>query len=64
MKCSTTVSVFFITCHQIFSVSLIFLTTFSVPSPGGGSPVRSTVTPARPLLRATPASLFRQAGMT
>uniref|UniRef100_A0A3P8UX97 Nuclear pore complex protein n=1 Tax=Cynoglossus semilaevis TaxID=244447 RepID=A0A3P8UX97_CYNSE len=31
------------------------------PSPGGGSPVRSTVTPARPLLRATPASLFRQA---
>uniref|UniRef100_A0A3P8UX77 Nuclear pore complex protein n=1 Tax=Cynoglossus semilaevis TaxID=244447 RepID=A0A3P8UX77_CYNSE len=27
----------------------------------GGSPVRSTVTPARPLLRATPASLFRQA---
>uniref|UniRef100_A0A669DCK2 Nuclear pore complex protein n=1 Tax=Oreochromis niloticus TaxID=8128 RepID=A0A669DCK2_ORENI len=31
------------------------------PSPGSGSPVISTVTPARPLLRNTPASLFRQA---
>uniref|UniRef100_A0A4W6BW47 Nuclear pore complex protein n=1 Tax=Lates calcarifer TaxID=8187 RepID=A0A4W6BW47_LATCA len=31
------------------------------PSPGSGSPVVSTVTPARSLLRATPASLFRQA---
>ncbi|KAF7642844.1 hypothetical protein LDENG_00249630 [Lucifuga dentata] len=31
------------------------------PSPGSGSPFVSTVTPARPLLRNTPASLFRQA---
>ncbi|XP_072233375.1 nuclear pore complex protein Nup107 [Leuresthes tenuis] len=31
------------------------------PSPGSGSPVVSTVTPARSLLRNTPASLFRQA---
>ncbi|XP_023265720.1 nuclear pore complex protein Nup107 [Seriola lalandi dorsalis] len=31
------------------------------PSPGNGSPIVSTVTPARSLLRATPASLFRQA---
>uniref|UniRef100_UPI003AAFFE6B nuclear pore complex protein Nup107-like n=1 Tax=Centroberyx gerrardi TaxID=166262 RepID=UPI003AAFFE6B len=31
------------------------------PSPGGGSPAVSMVTPARPLLRNTPASLFRQA---
>uniref|UniRef100_A0A665UNR3 Nuclear pore complex protein n=1 Tax=Echeneis naucrates TaxID=173247 RepID=A0A665UNR3_ECHNA len=31
------------------------------PSPSNGSPVVSTVTPARSLLRTTPASLFRQA---
>ncbi|KAM6961709.1 nuclear pore complex protein Nup107 [Tautogolabrus adspersus] len=31
------------------------------PSPGSGSPVMSTVTPARSLLRHTPASLYRQA---
>ncbi|XP_020512962.2 nuclear pore complex protein Nup107 [Labrus bergylta] len=31
------------------------------PSPGSGSPVMSTVTPARSLLRNTPASLYRQA---
>ncbi|XP_054608406.1 nuclear pore complex protein Nup107 isoform X2 [Dunckerocampus dactyliophorus] len=31
------------------------------PSPGTGSPVVSTVTPARSLLKNTPASLFRQA---
>ncbi|AWO98296.1 putative nuclear pore complex protein Nup107 [Scophthalmus maximus] len=31
------------------------------PSPGNGSPVISTVTPARSLQRTTPASLFRQA---
>lgn len=34
----------------------------SVPSPGSGSPVISTVTPARSMLRNTPASLYRQAG--
>lgn len=34
----------------------------SVPSPGGGSPVISMVTPARSLLKNTPASLYRQAG--
>lgn len=31
------------------------------PSPGSGSPIASTVTPARSLLKNTPASLFRQA---
>ncbi|XP_032360970.1 nuclear pore complex protein Nup107 [Etheostoma spectabile] len=31
------------------------------PSPGSGSPVVSTATPARSLMRNTPASLFRQA---
>ncbi|XP_042367166.1 nuclear pore complex protein Nup107 [Plectropomus leopardus] len=31
------------------------------PSPGAGSPIASTVTPARSLLRNTPASLYRQA---
>uniref|UniRef100_A0A8C4DVP8 Nuclear pore complex protein n=1 Tax=Dicentrarchus labrax TaxID=13489 RepID=A0A8C4DVP8_DICLA len=31
------------------------------PSPGSGSPLVSTVTPARSLLRNTPASLYRQA---
>ncbi|XP_076015971.1 nuclear pore complex protein Nup107 [Genypterus blacodes] len=31
------------------------------PSPGSSSPSASTATPARPLLRNTPASLFRQA---
>ncbi|XP_070710156.1 nuclear pore complex protein Nup107 [Pempheris klunzingeri] len=31
------------------------------PSPGSGSPIVSTVTPARSLLRNTPASLYRQA---
>ncbi|XP_029016578.1 nuclear pore complex protein Nup107 isoform X2 [Betta splendens] len=31
------------------------------PSPGSGSPVVSTVTPARSLMRTNPASLFRQA---
>ncbi|XP_041833372.1 nuclear pore complex protein Nup107 [Melanotaenia boesemani] len=31
------------------------------PSPGSGSPVISTVTPARPLAKNNPASLFRQA---
>eukprot|EP00066_Takifugu_rubripes_P007339 XP_003972778.1 PREDICTED: nuclear pore complex protein Nup107 [Takifugu rubripes] len=31
------------------------------PSPGGGSPVISMVTPARSLLKNTPASLYRQA---
>ncbi|XP_028305425.1 nuclear pore complex protein Nup107 [Gouania willdenowi] len=31
------------------------------PSPGSGSPVMSSVTPARSLLRATPVSLYRQA---
>lgn len=36
----------------------------SVPSPGSVSPVVASVTPARPSLRATPASLYRQAGRT
>ncbi|TKS90472.1 Nuclear pore complex protein [Collichthys lucidus] len=31
------------------------------PSPGSGSPIASTATPARSLLRNTPASLYRQA---
>lgn len=31
------------------------------PSPGSGSPIASTTTPARSLLRNTPASLYRQA---
>ncbi|XP_061570340.1 nuclear pore complex protein Nup107 isoform X1 [Cololabis saira] len=31
------------------------------PSPGSGTPIASTVTPARSLLRNTPASLYRQA---
>lgn len=34
----------------------------SVPSPGGESPVSSMVTPARPFVKNTPASLYRQAG--
>lgn len=34
----------------------------SVPSPGGGSPVSSMVTPARSFVKNTPASLYRQAG--
>lgn len=34
----------------------------SVPSPGGESPVNSMVTPARPFVKNTPASLYRQAG--
>lgn len=44
------------------SVLLISWALSSVPSPSGGSPVSSMVTPARSLLRNTPASLYRQAG--
>lgn len=45
------------------SVLLFSWLLVSVPSPGS-SPVMSSVTPARSLMRNTPASLYRQAGTT
>lgn len=52
-------------CWSDVSMVVLFSWHFvSVPSPSSDTPSVPMVTPARPLLRNTPASLFRQTGRT